>query len=114
MLFHCWTGCSTVMYKQDICNKWYGPSVSSCNDYALFLKVLKHIKNGMGYSECLVKYRVRKNSLSRNKLKKVKPYFFVMRKIEQINILLVCFYFFTNITIKLFWKYRKIKKEISK
>ena len=107
MLFHCWTGCSTVMYKQDVNNKIFGPIVRNCNDYALFLQVLKHDHDGMGYAECLTKYRVRTNSLSRNKLEKIKPFFDVMVKTEKIPFLLACFYLFTNQAIKLFWKYEK-------
>jgi len=106
MLFHCFTGCSTVMYKQDTSHKIYGPLVKSCNDYALFLRVLRHTKKAMGFDECLVKYRLRKNSLSRNKLKKMAPYFDLMLNIEHKNIFSACFYLFTNQLIKIFWKYK--------
>jgi teichuronic acid biosynthesis glycosyltransferase TuaG len=109
MLWHCWTGCSTVMYKHDVSNKIFGPVISNCDDYALFLQVLRHTKNGMGYSECLTKYRIRSQSLSRNKLKKIKPFFDMMMNVEHKNIFLACFYLFTNQIIKLFWKYEKIR-----
>jgi len=111
MLFHCWTGCSTVMYKQDLNNKIFGPNVSSCNDYALFLQVLKHMKNGMGYSECLTRYRVRATSLSRNKFKKLKSFFSVLVNIEKIPFFLSCFYLITNQIIKMCWKYKKSPKK---
>jgi hypothetical protein len=109
MLFHCFTGNSTVMYKQDIDNKIYGPVITNCDDYALFLQVLRYKKNALGYAECLTKYRIRKKSLSRDKLKKVGPFFDLMIKIEHQNILLACFYLFTNQLIKVLWKYKAQK-----
>jgi hypothetical protein len=95
------------MYKQDVHNKIYGPEIPNCDDYALFLQVLQHTQNGMGYPECLAKYRIRRKSLSRNKMKKVKPFFDMMMHIEHKNIVTACFYLFTNQFIKLFWKYKK-------
>jgi glycosyltransferase involved in cell wall biosynthesis len=109
MLFHCFTGCSTVMYKQNMNSKIYGPLVMNCDDYALFLEVLRHMHNAKGYSECLTKYRIRQGSLSRNKIKKLKSYFYLMRKFEHINIVLSFFYLCTNQMIKLFWKYKVIR-----
>jgi hypothetical protein len=107
MLFHCFTGCSTVMYKQDVNNKIFGPLVKSCNDYALFLQVLQHMHNARGYSECFTKYRIRQKSLSRNKIDKIKPYFTVIHTIEHKNILAACFFLLTNQLIKFFWKYER-------
>jgi glycosyltransferase involved in cell wall biosynthesis len=107
LLFHCFPGCLTVIYKQNINEKIYGPVLKNCDDYALFLQVLKNIKIGMGYSECLAKYRIRTKSLSRNKIKKTKAFFDLMISVEKINIILACFYLFTNQIIKVFWKYKK-------
>jgi hypothetical protein len=61
----------------------------------------------MGYPECLAKYRIRRKSLSRNKVKKVRPFFDMMVNIERQNIFLACFYLFTNQLVKLLWKYGK-------
>lgn len=106
MLFHCFTGCSTVMYKQDVHNKTYGPHVTNCDDYALFLKVLKNCHNAMGYSDCLTKYRIRGSSLSRNKIKKMPSFFDLMLNYESKNFLTAFFFLCTNQLIKHFWKYR--------
>jgi len=106
LLFHCFTGCLTVMYKQDLNNKIYSPDILNCNDYALFLKVLKNIKNGMGFAECLAKYRICSNSLSRKKLSKIISYLYIMINIEKINIFFSTFYLITNQIIKIFWKYK--------
>jgi hypothetical protein len=106
MLFHCFTGCSTVMYKQDRNNKIYGPIIKNNNDYALFLQILRHVHNAQGYSECLTKYRIRRQSLSRNKLNKIRSYFDLMVHIEHKNIFSAIFYLFTHQLIKYAWKYK--------
>jgi hypothetical protein len=108
MLLHCWTGNSTVMYKQDVQHKIYGQAIKNCEDYALFLEVLKHIQHTAGFPECLVKYRIRKRSLSRNKFKKLSSFFELMINIERRNVFFTVFYLFTNQLIKVFWKYRKV------
>ncbi|MDR0307887.1 MAG: glycosyltransferase [Chitinispirillales bacterium] len=109
-LFHCFTGCSATIYKQDINNRIYGPDLKNCDDYALFLRVLRCTRNAMGYNENLSKYRIVKGSLSRNKFKKF-PYFIeMMTKYEKQNIFAAYFYLFTNQIIKLFWKYKKVQK----
>ena len=108
MLFHCFTGCSTVMYKQDVTHKIYGPIIKNCNDYALFLQVLHHMNNACGYPECLAKYRIRKKSLSSNKINKIKPFFYLMMHIEHKSIPASYFYLITNQLIKYIWKYKKL------
>jgi hypothetical protein len=107
MLFHCFTGCLTVMYKQDLNNKIYGPDIKKNNDYALFLEILKHTHNALGYYECLAQYRIRQNSLSRNKIGKIKSFFYLMIHIEHKNFIEACFFLFTNQLIKLMWKYKR-------
>jgi hypothetical protein len=113
MLFHCFTGCSTVMYEQDVNNKIYGPIVKNCDDYALFLKILHHVHNACGYSECLTKYRIREKSLSSNKISKIAPFFYIMLHVEHKNILVSCFYLITNQLIKYIWKYKKSNLRVS-
>jgi hypothetical protein len=93
------------MYKQDVNNKILGPVIKNCDDYALFLRVLRYTHNACGYKECLTQYRIRQKSLSKNKIEKVKTFFNVMMNIEHKNIIIVCFYLFTNQLIKLIWKY---------
>jgi len=108
MLFHDFVGCLTVMYKQNLNDKIYHPILRNCDDYALFLKVLQHVKNAIGYNENLAKYRILKNSLSRNKFNKVSYFVEIMTKHENQNIFAAYFYMFTNQLIKFFWKYEKI------
>jgi len=107
MFFHDFVGCLTVMYKQDQNNKCFGPLLESCNDYALFLRILKHVERAMGCNELLAKYRIVHNSLSRNKLKKFFNHIEMMTKYEGKNICVSLFYLMTNQLIKVFWKYKK-------
>jgi glycosyltransferase involved in cell wall biosynthesis len=108
MLLHCFTGCLTVMYMQDISNKIYGPYLKNTEDWALFLKILKCTRKALGYDECLAKYRIRKNSLSRNKFKKISSYFEMMMKYEHKNILSTCITLLIHQLIRTIWKYKRI------
>jgi glycosyltransferase involved in cell wall biosynthesis len=114
MLFHCFTGCSTVMYKQDLSNKIYGPPVKNCDDYALFLKALHYMFNAGGYSECLTKYRIRQGSLSRNKFEKLKSFFDLMINFEHRNIFMSFLFLCTNQLIKFIWKYKVSSVDLRK
>lgn len=107
MLFHCYTGCLTVVYNQDNLGKIYGPNISKSNDYGLFLQVLKKVKKARGIKENLAYYRIRKNSLSRNKWKKIRPHLYLLNKIENINIVISLFLIFINILIKKIYKYER-------
>ena len=108
MLLHDFVGCSTVVYKQDLSNKHFGPILYSCNDYALFLNVLRYTKNAMGYSEVLAKYRISNDSLSQNKFKKISDFFELMVKYQYKNIFISFFCLVSNQVIKYLWKYRRV------
>lgn len=111
MLFHCFTGCLTVVYNQEKIGKIYGPNISKSNDYALFLQVIKKCDKARGIKENLAYYRIRKDSISRNKLKKIKPHLYLLNKIEKINIFVSLFLILTNILIKKIYKYERWKNE---
>jgi glycosyltransferase involved in cell wall biosynthesis len=108
LLLHCFTGCSTVIYKQNMNNKIFGPIVKNCDDYALFLEVLQYMHNARGYSKCLTKYRIRRGSLSKNKIEKIISFFDLMINFEHLNVFNILFYLCTNQLIKLVWKYEII------
>lgn len=107
MLFHCYTGCLTVVYNQESLGKVYGPDISKSNDYGLFLQVLKKAKKARGIKENLAYYRIRKNSISRNKWKKIEPHLYLLNKVENINIFTSLFLIFTNVLIKKIYKYER-------
>ena len=108
LLLHCWTGCLTVIYKQDLSNKIYGPVLKNCNDHGLFLKVMPHIKNAMGISECLGMYRIREGGKKKKKTGKLKSFFQLFHDIEGLNYITATFCLMTQILIKRFYKYKEI------
>lgn len=55
------------------------------DDYVYWLAMLKNIPFGYGNKEILVDYRMRKTSVTGNKMKVVKPQWNVLRKVEKLN-----------------------------
>lgn len=78
-------GNSTVMYDTLKMGKVHIPEVRKRNDYALWLKILRMEKYVYGINEVLATYRIRKKSLSRNKVKLIKHQWYVYRKLEKLN-----------------------------
>ena len=113
LLVHCWPGCSSVMYKQDVNNKVYAVDCGNNDDQEQFFEAIKWCKNAMGFDECLTLYRVRGGSRSSNKWKLIKPYIDVMHQIQGQNLLMSYVYLFTHMFVKTFFKYKKIKPEES-
>ncbi|MDD3038171.1 glycosyltransferase family 2 protein [Bacteroides sp.] len=113
MLMHCWPGCLTVMYKQNLNHKIYAEDIKKNNDHALFLRVLKYCKNAMGMDECLALYRIRKGSISRNKWKVLKTFIMVVHQFEQKSLLFAHWCVFTHMFVKAFFKYKKIQSKES-
>jgi teichuronic acid biosynthesis glycosyltransferase TuaG len=109
MLMHCWPGCLTVMYKQDISNKIYADDIKKNNDHALFLRVLRTCYNAMGINENLAYYRIRKGSISRNSVSVLKYFIKVIHEFEGKSILFAYWCAFTHVIIKKFFKYERIK-----
>lgn len=113
LMLHCWPGCLTVMYKQDLQNKVYCGDVKKNNDTALFLRVIKNCKNGMGLDECLALYRIRKGGISRDKWKIIQPFVKVIHEFESKSLLWTYFCLISHNLIKVLFKYRKIGPEQS-
>lgn len=109
MMFHCFPGCLTVMYKQDVVGKVYAKDIKKNNDNALFYPVLKRCNNARGIPLCLALYRIRRGSISRNKIKMIKPYITVLHDFEEHNILISEFCVLTHFLIKILFKYKSIK-----
>lgn len=109
MMFHCFPGCLTVMYNQEVVGKVYAKDIKKNNDNALFYPVLKKCNNAMGIPVCLALYRIRKGSISRNKFKMIKPYITVLHNFEGHNILISYFCVLTHFLIKILFKYKSIK-----
>lgn len=80
-------GNSTIVYNAENIGKFKVPNIKKRNDYALWLQMLKKEKYIYGMPETLMKYRVRSNSISRNKLNLIKYQWELYRKIEQLSII---------------------------
>ena len=89
-------GNSTVMYDVEKMGKFEVPNIRKRNDFALWLKMLKNEKYIWGLPEILVQYRVRKDSISSNKLDLIKYQWDLYRNIEHLSVLRssfhICYY----------------------
>lgn len=106
MLMHCWPGCLTVMYNQNVVGKVYAEDIKKNNDHALFLRVLKKCHNAMGMKALLAKYRIRKGSISSKKSAIIKYYIQVIHEFEKQPLAFAWFCVFTHVFVKSFLKYR--------
>lgn len=95
----------TAMYDVGKLEKVYLPVVPH-EDYALWLKILKKGHEAYGLNECLALYRVRANSVSRNKLRAASYQWRVYREIEKLPLhkSIICFFRYA------YWGYIRFKK----
>lgn len=103
VLLSCPIGNSTVMYHVEETEKFFVPDIRKRNDDALWLKMLKNIPFAYGLDEVLMKYRVRENSLSSNKIELIKYHWYLYRKIENLSFIRSLFHIF-------YWGFLKIFK----
>ena len=87
-------GCLTAIYDAEKLGKVYMPDIlKSQEDYAAWLKILKQIKKTKGIKEPLAIYRIRKNSVSSNKLKAAKYQWKIYREVEKLDLIRSIYYF---------------------
>ena len=86
LLLDCPVGNSTVMYNVEKMGKFKVPNIRKRNDDALWLQMLKREKYIWGMPEILMKYRIRKNSISSNKLNVIKYHWILYRDVEHLSI----------------------------
>lgn len=86
LLLDCPVGNSTVMYNVSKMGKFKVPDIRKRNDDALWLTMLKKEKYIWGMPNVLMKYRVRTNSISSNKLSVVKYHWILYRDIEHLSV----------------------------
>lgn len=101
LLLDCPVGNSTVMYNAGILGKFEVPNIRKRNDDALWLQLLKKEKYIWGMPDVLMKYRVRKNSISSNKFELIKYHWKLYREIENLSIGQSVFHICFWIVIKL-------------
>lgn len=101
LLLDCPVGNSTVMYNVEKMGKFEVPNIRKRNDDALWLQMLKKEKYIYGFNEVLMKYRIRKNSISSNKLKVIKYHWILYREIEHLSVVRSIFHIFYWCLIKI-------------
>ena len=100
-------GCLTAMYdiKKIGNKKLYMSEIRARQDLSLWLNILKIIDFGYGLNEVLASYRIRKNSISSNKIKAIYYQWKLYRNIEKFSfpksIYFLIFYLYFG-TIKYF------------
>ena len=86
LLLDCPVGNSTVVYDVEKMGKFEVPNIRKRNDDALWLQMLKKEKYIWGMPDVLMKYRIRRNSISSNKFKVIKFHWILYREIERLSI----------------------------
>jgi teichuronic acid biosynthesis glycosyltransferase TuaG len=86
LLKTCPISCLTAVIDIESTGKFYMPDIPKRQDYGLWLSILKKIDHAHGIKQPLAVYRIRKNSVSRNKYKAMFYVWKVYRDVEHINI----------------------------
>ena len=102
LLLDCPVGNSTVMYNVSLLGKFVTPNIRKRNDDALWLQILKKEKYIYGMKDVLMKYRIRSNSISRNKLSLIKYHWKLYREIERLSVVRSVFHITYWVIIKIF------------
>lgn len=85
MYLYCWVGCLAVMYHLPTVGLIQIADIKKNNDYAMWLKVIKK-SDCYCFDEVLAHYRVRKNSISHDKLVRlIKSHYDMFRLSENMN-----------------------------
>ncbi len=97
-------GCLTVIFKKDAFNDYFMPQIRKRQDFGLWLKLLKQSEYAYCLPKTLAKYRIRENSISRNKLSLIKFHWELYRNIENHSIVKSIYYISYLILSKLYEK----------
>ena len=87
LLLDCPVGNSAAMYNVGVMGKFQVPNIRKRNDDALWLQMLKKEKYIWGMPDVLMRYRIRSNSISSNKLKVIKYHWILYREIEHLSVI---------------------------
>lgn len=96
-------GNSTVMYNAYKLGKFYIPKIKKRNDYVMWLKIIRSEGNLYGLDENLASHRVRKGSISSNKISLLKYHWIVYRRIENLTLV-------KSIYLTAYWSIKGLKK----
>ncbi|HUH51703.1 MAG TPA: glycosyltransferase family 2 protein [Flavobacterium sp.] len=97
--------CLTAFIDIETLGKKFMPEVYKRQDMGLWLKYLKEIPYAYGIQEPMAVYRIRENSLSRNKSNLIKYQWQFYRKVEELSVIESAYYM-THWAIRGFLKYR--------
>lgn len=86
LLLDCPVGNSSVIYDVEQMGKFEVPDIRKRNDDALWLRMLKKEMYIWGMPDVLMKYRIRQNSISSNKLAVIKYHWILYREIEHLSV----------------------------
>ncbi|WP_430907161.1 glycosyltransferase family 2 protein [Maribacter sp. 2-571] len=95
--------CLTAFLDIKIMGKKYMPLIRKRQDMGLWISYLKEIDYALGIQEPLAIYRIRKDSLSRDKKKLLKSQWYFYSKVEKLG-------FFTSIYYMVHWMIRGFLK----
>ena len=85
--------CSSAMYDTAILGKALFPDIRMRQDHALWLKLLRLIDWAYGIDEPLLRYRVRRDSLSANKLRAASYSWRLLTDLEQLRFPVALYHF---------------------
>ncbi len=94
-------GCLTAVYDQVMLNKHYMPLIRKRQDYGLWLSILKATPYAYRVPGVLAKYRIRKNSVSSNKIGLLIYNFKLFNEHEKLSFIKSAYYVGWNIFRKL-------------
>lgn len=103
ILYNCPIPMLTSMYDSDRIGKIYFPDVELREDHAMWIELLGKIKYARAIPESLGVYRMRDNSVSRNKLKIAVKQYDLYRKYMKMNV-------FSSMYYTLCWGLNGLKK----
>lgn len=86
-------GCLTAMYDTHYFGKVYMPLIRKRQDYGLWLKLLKQVDFAYGIKQPLGQYRIRRDSISSNKLNTSTYNWRLYRDVEKLSFWTSCYYF---------------------
>lgn len=96
-------GCLTSIYDTGFFGKVYMDNISKRQDYGLWLKLLKKTDYVHCLPEILADYRIRKNSVSSNKIKLIKYHWFIYFDYEKLG-------FFKSLYLTISYVFRTLLK----
>jgi glycosyltransferase involved in cell wall biosynthesis len=99
-------GCLTAIYDTAYFGKVFMNNIAKRQDYGLWLELLRKVDYAYCYPEVLAKYRVRKNSVSSNKIKLIKYHWIIYKEQENLG-------YFKSIILTFGYVYRTLLSKVN-